>query len=336
MTDELLYETEFGSYLYGTNIESSDRDYKRVTLPSLADLVLGRGLKNSVSGHSKERGVKNGVGDEDVETLPIQVLAKDYICGQTYAIEVVHSALRPSVEEGWFKEFAKELAEKFTTRNVKAMLGYAMHQANLYSAKGERLNALVAVENLLSYLVEWSGGNETLGGVLVRNYFAESALATHTKYVNYSTYDIGSGVMAPCLVVVDKTYPCTWTVEYTLSAVRRSMARYGARAGAAASAGGVDWKALMHAVRIAKEGIELLQTGKVTLPVCPADAEYLIRVRKGQEDYAAVSEVLIRLVSQLEDLAKTSPYPEYGPGLQEEFDKWLSNKLLEKYLEVTK
>ena len=41
-----LYLTVFGSHLYGTNTENSDKDYKGIFLPSIKKLMLEESVNN--------------------------------------------------------------------------------------------------------------------------------------------------------------------------------------------------------------------------------------------------------------------------------------------------
>ena len=64
------------------------------------------------------------------------------------------------------------------------------------------------------------------------------------------------------------------------------VSSYGKRAQAAATAQGVDWKAMSHAVRIGGQALELLTTGHLTLP--RPDADYLRAIKTGQVDLETV------------------------------------------------
>jgi len=57
-------------------------------------------------------------------------------------------------------------------------------------------------------------------------------------------------------------------------------------------AGGYDTKYAMHAVRIGLQGIELLETGRITLPVPGPDRGRLMQVRRGE---LPLDDVLVRL-----------------------------------------
>ena len=141
-----VFTTIFGSKLYGTDTPESDTDWKSVFLPELKSLLRGHRIKNSVKTTGKE-GMKNGADDEDHEHIPLQVLAEDFLKGQTYALEIVFVALNPEYVQAYkyddrFVLFCQELARKFLTSNIHAMMGYAHGQSEKYGIKGSRLNSL--------------------------------------------------------------------------------------------------------------------------------------------------------------------------------------------------
>lgn len=62
---------------------------------------------------------------------------------------------------------------------------------------------------------------------------------------------------------------------------------------------GYDTKYAYHALRIAMQGIELMSEGRITLPMAPHRAQYLIDVREGKFTQSEVLEKLGRLESDL-------------------------------------
>jgi hypothetical protein len=76
---------------------------------------------------------------------------------------------------------------------------------------------------------------------------------------------------------------------------------------------GYDTKYAMHALRLGFQGVELLTTGRITLPVPQPDLAYLRAIRRGQvplaEVVAAVTEAEARLAA-LRDAAAVPPQPD--------------------------
>lgn len=70
---------------------------------------------------------------------------------------------------------------------------------------------------------------------------------------------------------------------------------------------GYDTKFAMHALRLGVQGIELLSTGRITLPVAEPDREYLRSIRRGEipldEVIAAIDNAERRLTGLRESSA---------------------------------
>jgi hypothetical protein len=72
---------------------------------------------------------------------------------------------------------------------------------------------------------------------------------------------------------------------------------------------GYDTKFAMHALRLGLQGIELLTTGRITLPVPSPDRRYLRAIRRGEVPLAEVVEAVARAESQLVRLRESSTVP---------------------------
>ncbi len=72
---------------------------------------------------------------------------------------------------------------------------------------------------------------------------------------------------------------------------------------------GFDTKYAMHMLRLGYQGIEYLETGKLTLPMPEVERQFIMAVREGKVE---INDVLTRageLEQRLEDLLDTSPLP---------------------------
>src|SRR3954469_21639760 len=82
-----LFSVQFGSRLYGTQTPTSDLDMKVVVLPPIDEVLYGTKLVNKVKQTRTGPG-KNTADDIDLEEIPLQIFAKDFLGGQTYALEI--------------------------------------------------------------------------------------------------------------------------------------------------------------------------------------------------------------------------------------------------------
>lgn len=72
---------------------------------------------------------------------------------------------------------------------------------------------------------------------------------------------------------------------------------------------GFDTKFAMHALRLGYQGIELLDTGRLTLPISEPHRTFLMRVRNGEIPYQTVTEELLAIEAVLQRLLETSHLP---------------------------
>ena len=73
---------------------------------------------------------------------------------------------------------------------------------------------------------------------------------------------------------------------------------------------GYDTKYAMHALRLGLQGIELLTTGRITLPVPEPDRAYLRSVRRGERSLAEVLDAIADAEARLVALRDSSAVPE--------------------------
>lgn len=84
---------------------------------------------------------------------------------------------------------------------------------------------------------------------------------------------------------------------------------------------GYDTKFAYHMLRLGIQGIELLDTGRITLPMPRQDREYLLRVRRGEVskvDVLHMSGQLEKLLREQGESADLPPAPDYSA-----INRWL-------------
>jgi predicted nucleotidyltransferase len=84
---------------------------------------------------------------------------------------------------------------------------------------------------------------------------------------------------------------------------------------------GMDTKYAYHMLRLGMQGIEYLQTGRITLPMPENEREWLLSVRQGGETLEYVLEAASAYEAQVKRLLTTSPLPERPDERQVE--RWL-------------
>ena len=92
---------------------------------------------------------------------------------------------------------------------------------------------------------------------------------------------------------------------------------------------GYDTKYAMHVLRLGMQGMELLKTGRISLPIPEPDRSYLRSVRDGALQYNDVLTEAGELEADLKDAIDTSPLPEHPdrPYVQD----WMVSMYLENW-----
>jgi len=272
----------FGSTVYGTRTPTSDTDIKEVFLPSARDILLQKAPTALVS----------STDELDVDRFSLQFFVGLVMQGQTLALEMLFVApalyLEPP-DPVWLELQAHR--GKLLSRKSSAFVRYCRAQASKYGVKGTRLSAARSVVELLNGLPAQTK--------LVEH---RAALAAFVSATPHSALDEEQ------LEVCGRKAQLGITVKHAVSLYQKVLDGYGERSKAAAENVGVDWKALMHAVRIAGEADEFLRTGHITLP--RAEAAFLLKIRAGDLPYEQVTELLDQRLLTVEALVAQSPLPE--------------------------
>lgn len=335
-------DVTYGSKLYGTSTPTSDTDKKVVYIPPIGHLLLGKKLNIY-----KERFDANGnrIGDgftmpdngTEIEYFPIQTFVRDFVNGQTYALEMAFAILsygKPTpgiLYTSTIGEylFIEEMVEKFANAEVYSMVGFAMKQTFDYVRRGERLNAAKAMLDVVAkYIKVFESGDDVVvrldtvhDGKPLLDHLA-SELGLETEVLTNGKKPQNS------LKLNGRNYMETTTLLHLFNQIEKVVNQFGDRSTAAAETD-VDYKSLSHAIRVYQQSIELLDTGKISFP--RPNAEFLLSVKQGKEDIEQVKRLLIALDDEVQDKIKTSTMRKKTPELQAEAEAWLEDYLVKYY-----
>jgi len=289
-----------GSHLYGTSTPSSDTDYKGVHLPSGLGLIMQRaenviddGVTSKTSGTQK-----NDADAIDSQSYSLQKFYEMLIKGDTVATEILFAPDPEFQHTDWLE--VRRVGKALLNRQCKGFVGYCVRQAAKYGIKGSRMAAVKGVLDFIGTaklgltnaakmsaieekLHDWSTGREHVMWENIPN-----PNGTDNWHINVCDRKISMNVQ---IAEAERIWSSVWE-------------NYGERARAAMTNEGIDWKAMSHAVRVAGQAIELLETGHITFP--RPDAPALLAIKCGERSYAHVSELLERLVANVQSASERS------------------------------
>jgi predicted nucleotidyltransferase len=291
-----LVVMEFGSHVYGTNIETSDRDYKGIYIPDRRDILLQR-VKNTLHESNRPEGMsKNDNTCVDREVFSLQQFMKLLCDGQTVALNMIFTPDRHIIKTSNEWEWIKANKHEFIHRGVTAFAGYCRQQANKYGIKGSRMAAVRLAADYFGEGCDYGHSN-----VKLENYWDQikTDLSGH-EHIEFIVDRYDQEMLSVCNRKIQKSVTCS----HAHKIFKRVLQEYGARALAAEKNVGIDWKALMHAVRVCSEATELLSTGIITYP--RPERELLLSIRRGDLDYAYVAELIETGLETLERVSESS------------------------------
>lgn len=171
---------------------------------------------------------------------------------------------------------------RILNKNTNAFVGYTKQQAAKYGVKGFRVHALKLVCNYFEFLLSIQIAGNT-ARILDAPGLNDAVSHWDNPYIKIVTDMDKNCHHQKFLEVCDKKMPFHLSVKEAYRQCKIRYDAYGHRAQMAQKNEGIDWKALSHAVRIASEAKELLETGFITFP--RPDRELLIKIKTGQMLY---------------------------------------------------
>lgn len=300
-----LVSIKFGSHLYGTSTPASDLDLKGVHLPDAQSILLGR-VKGVINTQTKANPIERNTADDvDFESFTLQKFLTLVAEGQTVALDMLFApewALTAEPSPLWRTIQANR--HRLLTSRYAAFVGYCRTQANRYGIRGSRVASARAAMEFLAGALEDHGSTAKLA--VVAAYIEE--MTAEMEHMSLEDRPQQHGQTIRHWSVCNKLMPYTSSIKSAHETMSSVVREYGHRALAAEKNEGVDWKAVSHAVRIATQAIELLETGNVVFP--RPDAARLVEIKLGKVPYAVVADEIDRLLPAVEAAAARSTLPE--------------------------
>lgn len=313
---DLLFKTKFGSHLYGLNTPSSDTDYKGIYMPTLSQLLLGTWPK-SIRTSTGTAHTKNTSEDIDEEYYALPYFIKLAVEGDTTALDMLHANKSSTLVTSPLWEELKSRRKEFYSRDMKALVGYAMQQAAKYGMKGTRLATMQDVLNKSKHLV---GKLRDVVHLLPQNEYCKVVLEPE------------NAKQQPYYEVCGKKFLLNTQVQDLQFLMQEQLDKYGERARLAQANEGVDWKALSHALRVAYQMKSVYEDGDFEYPL--KQSHFLRLVKAGEVDFSEVKQVLESTLERVEELAKFSYMKEKINRAT--WDQWLLDKYWEEYFRSDK
>lgn len=291
--NDLIVRMVFGSHLYGTATETSDRDYKGIFMPSTRDLLLSRAPKTRSLKTKHGNDAKNTSEDVDEELYSLHYFIELASRGETVALDMLHAPKSMLTDTSRLWDELVWNRQRFYTRNLTSLVGYARRQAAKYGIKGSRLaSAKLVLQALHTF-------EATAPGVRMRDVWNLLPEGEHIYRIETSS--------PPTYQVCGKLLQSTAQVKHYIPTLEAFVKEYGGRAQAAEENKGIDWKAVSHAFRAGYQVVHILKDGGFSYPL--PETDFIRAVKQGSVMYSNAAALLEELIDECEGLAATSALP---------------------------
>lgn len=310
-----LAKIRFGSHLYGTSTPASDIDYKSIHIPSARGILLGlpeevlhlgSKAQNSTgnAGYWSGRPRANTLQDVDHESLSLAKFLGMLKDGDMNAIELLF-APADRIEESssvWNYLVSPDVRKRLVDQRCTGFVGYCQGQATRYGVRASRIDAITEFRAALTAIAA-----EHPEGLQGRAKDCVEQLVSATDgnpEISWTRRDSGKSPDLLHISICGRLAAVTERMQQLSEIADGILKKYGRRAHAASAAGGYDFRALSHAIRVGREAVELLSTGSITFPL-PSASE-LVAIKLGRISGPRVLEMLDGVLDEVENASKDS------------------------------
>ena len=301
---KIIVKAIAGSHLFGTQTESSDKDFKGVFLPSKDDILLGEG-KDTRSSSTGSDTAKNNANDIDIELYSLKKFMTMLAKGDTAAIEILFTPKEFIIESTPEWEYIVSFRDQLIHKNIQAILGYARSQANKYGIRGSRMGELGRFNKDIKELSkEYPNMKMKVAWSRVR----DLVITGKYEHIFFETIKVTTGCLGfvPVINILGAKFDHHTKFDMVAKHVSDKFKEFGQRSREAMNNNGIDYKACSHSVRVSLQAKELLVTGKLTIPHSSDNLERIMRIKSGKEDWKFISNEIETLLDEVSEIAKTS------------------------------
>lgn len=309
---KIIYLTETGSVLHGTNSDNSDLDIKGIYLPPVESFILQDDIGVLNLGKPKKPGqkVKNTADDIDLELYPIneffRLLSQKM---ETNSVEILFSMFADKIIYQTDEvNLIRDNYKSFLKNHTEALTGFAISMADRYSVKGDRVTEL---DFVIRYIEDLNLSRKEIKELPI-SIMNIDEIVKDKKYVLKTVGKGRDDSEKEYLSVLGKKFIYTNKVEYVLRALKANRDRYGKRVEDNISDDGsksIDLKAFSHAFRAVEQSRDLILKGFIQFPLPYADKLKKIKYGSGF-DIDELSQKLDKAKDSLDDLKSCSVLPE--------------------------
>lgn len=294
-----------GSYLYGTNTENSDQDYLGIYLNTKEE-ILGLQTSEELTENieSKAENGRNTKDAVDCKYFELRKFCRLALKGNPTILEILFVNKENILEITKEGEELLSLRNEFLSKNIyNSFMGYAFSQKKKAFIKSENINHIERFYNWINTFV--SVKNSPISNMTFNDFYNaikdKSVFENHIKFYQNEHND----TMFQC---GDLKFPINILIKKLKDSLKERLDKASWRKDGILQYG-CDYKFMSHNVRLLLEGMEIIKTNNLILPL--QYRELIKQIKLGKIE----NNKIIELMDKYEDefhLLKENNLPDNG------------------------
>ena len=310
---EVLYCSEVGSKLFGTNHSESDSDHRFIYKNSLEDILLGTDRDSIKIG--EQTNIKNTKDDVDFDGWSVQHWFNLLKRGETNSLNLLFSMFKNDsilYQNEVFTSVIRDNYTKLLTKKTKSFQGYALSQAKRFGIKGVKYTELTRFKEFIMSFSTSKNDDTRVQEILES--IKEELKVNNYKYIKVimAPGPTGSGeanMDIEYISILDKWLSSYIKISTFQNKLSEMHGGYGNRTKSIANTESkTDFKALSHAAMISEICIELLTTNFIKFPI--DNAKHILDIKYGNINVQDIVQEVEDNLETIDELIKTTTLPE--------------------------
>lgn len=290
---QLILLFKAGSHFFDLNGPASDTDYRGLYIDSYQDSYDSSCKGYQIDYKTKIGGGKNTSEDTDFTLFSLTTFIRLLKQGDFNSMEMLFAPEEKILYSTPIYWEIRNNRSKYLINDVSSFLGFVKKE---YKRYGVNIFHYDIQKKFIEFVSQFP-----IKDRMSKHWDEICKYAIDTEGVGISKTKVNNSDFTkeiPAIVVAQRLYPYSATIEYVVGEIGIVNSRYGHRQKSMASSG-VEFKGLYHALRCIYEANDLLDYGELKIPFDKERHDTLRKIKNGEVDQTWLFDLIDRELKEL-------------------------------------